>query len=139
MAYKKGRIPPELKPPYLARLQKPRIDKQHLPKFTYGLEGKLTSLIGEPIVLAQRVVRPKFENEMSATEGPGCVRYTYHTEKHIREVDSVCQTYPFLWKEQQNIFTTTSHILHRDYNFRVELFEDSEGKLRSFNFALQVK
>src|SRR5271157_3322335 len=58
-----------------------------LPKYTYGLEGKLLDLIGEPIALAQKAVRSKFETETSSNDGPGCVRYTYHTQKHLTYVD----------------------------------------------------
>lgn len=108
---------------------------QHLPKFTYGLEGKLLNLIGEPILLAQRAVRNKFEQELSTNEGMG-VRYTYHIQKistYICEKPS-----SFLWKEQEKIFHTSIPTITQRFNFRVDLWEDSEGRLKKFSFALEV-
>lgn len=110
-----------------------------LPKYTYGLEGKLLDLIGEPILLAQRVVRPKFETETSTNEGVGSVRYTYHTQKHITQMDLEYQIKPLMWPEQEKIFHTTIPTITRAFNFRVDLWEDIEGKLKSFSFALQVR
>ena len=111
-----------------------------LPKYTYGLEGKLEGLIGEPIALAQKVVRPKFETETSAPEGSS-TRYTYHIQKtYSYYKDDRIPTSMFPWNTNANdtIFQMSYPTVNRSYTFRVDLWEDSEGKFRSFSFALQV-
>lgn len=112
---------------------------EELPKYTYGLEGKLLSLIGEPILLAQRVVRPKFEQETSTNVGPD-IRYTYHAQKHLRYFDYEARNrYLFPWDQKaEEIFHTTIPSITRVFNFRVDLWEDSQGKFRKFSFALEA-
>jgi hypothetical protein len=109
-----------------------------LPKYTYGLEGKLLGLIGEPILLAQRIVRPKFEQELSTNVGTD-IRHTYHTQKHIRYFDYDVANKVFPWDDQADkIFHTTIPSISRAFNFRVDLWENSYGKLTKFSFALEV-
>ncbi len=115
----------------------------NLPKYTYGLEGKLQSLIGEPIVLAQRAVLSKLEKEEVTSNAEGFdIRHTYHAQNHFSYVDLEARYhhYAFPWdaKADDTIFHTTIPTVHRVYNFRVDLWEDSEGKLKSFSFALKV-
>lgn len=110
----------------------------NLPKFTYGLEGKLLKLIGEPIALAHKVVRPKFEQELSTNEGTD-IRYTYTSQYSMTYIDYEAERLsPFLWKGNESIFHHSTPTYTRRYNFRVDLWENGEGKFSKFSFALEV-
>lgn len=130
---------PVFKWPKWPNKRKPRKQRpNNLPKYTYGLEGKLEGLIGEPIVLAQRAVRSKFETLISVNEGLS-VRHTYTTQRDFQYITDDREMLP--WDKLAN--TTMFHmtmppVTHRAYNFRVDLWEDSEGKFSKFSFALQV-
>lgn len=113
-----------------------------LPKFTYGLEGKLIGLIGEPILLAHRAVEKRFPSVLSTNVGTD-IRHTYHTQKQLTYMDLEAKSDSHLfadvfWKEQEKIFPPMFPTTTRRFNFRVDLWENSEGKFSKFSFALEV-
>lgn len=126
-----------LKPPRKKRTSKLTIDFKDFPKYTYGLEGKLIGLIGEPVALAQKIVRPKVKEELSTSDAFG-TKYTYHIQTGFTYINLQHRASPFFWKEQEEIFHTTIPTTTLQYIFCVDLWADLDGNLKSFSFALQV-
>jgi hypothetical protein len=105
-----------------------------IPNFTSGLESKLLKLIGEPIALAQRVIRKKFEKEVSTNEG-SWIRYAYHDRKAVTYMDLEALG-SYLIPQTDDFKPLITHTCH--FNFRVDLWEDPDGKFRKFSFALEA-
>lgn len=110
--------------------------KREIPLFTSRVESRLTDLLYEPIELARKFLRPKFEKELSFNQGRD-IRYVYDEQKNLCFYDIEAAHSNFLF-EPIGMFTPTSKISTRSYRFRVELLENEDGKLKSFNFSLEV-
>lgn len=123
-----------LPPP--VKLKRPRRSKykDQLPRFTAGLEAKLVGLVGEPAALARKFVNKHFDSELSTNEGRG-IRYTYHARKSFAYIDLEAGPGP-MWMSPTADFMPR-RTLYRSFNFRVDLFEDLDGKLYKFSFALE--